>query len=86
MFAPSNIRPPADDHTIVDDLVARRKELHMRQGDVAQLMHTTQSSVCQFERGANPTLSTVLRYAEAVSVSVTMLVEPLPSDTAEAET
>lgn len=90
MLAPGNNRPPAQPaDSVVRALVERRKALRLRQKDVAELMHVGQSAVCQFERGHDPHLSTLTRYARAVGVSVAVAldeIEPYPAgaDVAEA--
>lgn len=58
--------------SVVAALVARRKALGLRQRDVAMRMHIGQSAVCQFEQTHNPHLSTLMRYADAVGVSVSV--------------
>lgn len=58
---------------LVEALVQRRKELGLRQVDVAERMHVGQSSVCQIETGhAEPRLSTLVRYARAVGADLRM--------------
>jgi transcriptional regulator with XRE-family HTH domain len=58
-------------HELVNMLVARRKELGLRQGDVARRMHISQAGVSLFETGnKEPRLSTFLRYAHAVGATV----------------
>jgi transcriptional regulator with XRE-family HTH domain len=57
-----------DDHTrLLRGLVAMRKNAHLTQADVAERMGVSQPVVSDFERyDANPTLSTIRRYALAV--------------------
>lgn len=81
--AVENIHPAADPGEVVDALIARRKELGLRQADVAQRMHVAQGTVCQFERLRSPRMYTVLRYAEAVGASLSFTLEPLPDEEAE---
>lgn len=59
---------------IVAALVARRKELGLRQCDVGERMAVGQPTVCRFEVGLiDPHLSTLLRYASAVGVTLTIV-------------
>lgn len=54
-------------------LVARRKEVGLRQREVADRMETTQSAVSEFEAGStDPFLSTLQRYARAVNASISV--------------
>ena len=54
---------------VVDDLVARRRELGLSQGDVAARMGTSQPAVARLESGGvDARLSTLQRYADAVEV------------------
>lgn len=74
-IAMSNDSAPAEPHAegwnLVESLVARRKELKLRQIDVARRMHVGQPTVCQFENGKRePRLSTLIRYARAVDAAV----------------
>jgi transcriptional regulator with XRE-family HTH domain len=81
MLATGNSRPPAEPaRTVVSALIARRKALGLRQADVGELMHVGQSAVCQFERTQNPRIDTLLRYADAVGVSlmVELRDDPVP--------
>lgn len=56
---------------LLDQLIRRRRELHLTQRDVAERMGLKQSTVSQFEKeGSNPRLSTVLRYARAVEATM----------------
>jgi transcriptional regulator with XRE-family HTH domain len=72
-IAPSNrAESSAPAESVVTKLVARRKALGLRQCDVAARMHVGQSAVCQFERTQNPYMSTLMRYADAVGVSVSV--------------
>jgi transcriptional regulator with XRE-family HTH domain len=64
---------------VVRALIERRKALHLRQRDVAELMHVGQSAVCQIERGNDPRWSTLMRYAEALGVAIS--VDLLETDT-----
>lgn len=52
---------------IVEQLIQRRKELHLSQEDVARRMKTVQSTVARIECGArSPKLETIERFADAV--------------------
>jgi len=61
-------------------LVKLRKAFKLTQVEVARRMQTTQSSVSEFESGAtDPMLSTLQRYARAVTARVRVRVE-MPTD------
>lgn len=68
---------------LVETLVRHRKSRKIPQKQVADLMETTQSAVSDFERlGGDPRLSTIMRYARAVGMSVhvgTSVTEEQPS-------
>ena len=54
-----------------EQLIARRKELGLKQKQVATAMETTQSTISEFERaGGDPYLSTLQRYARAVGAEI----------------
>ena len=56
---------------LIERLVSLRKELRVRQADVAVQMGTTQSAVSDFERlGADPRVTTVQRYARAIGARI----------------
>ena len=53
------------------DLRQRRRNRHLRQADVAELMGTRQSVVSDIERGfSDPRLSTLVRYAAALGLAL----------------
>lgn len=55
--------------TVMDDLVARRRELGLSQGEVAARMGTSQPAVARLEAGGvDARMSTLQRYADAVEV------------------
>ena len=57
-------------------LIAQRKRHHLTQETVAERMGVSQPTVASFERyDANPTLSTIRRYALAVGASIRHEVE-----------
>jgi transcriptional regulator with XRE-family HTH domain len=61
-------------------LVRLRKSLRLTQVEVARRMQTTQSSISEFEGGAtDPLLSTLQRYARAVTARVRVKIE-MPTD------
>lgn len=78
MLAAGNGHEPAD--TVVRALIDRRKALGLRQADVAARMHVGQSAVCQFERTGNPYWSTLTRYADAVGMSLAVMLHPADED------
>jgi transcriptional regulator with XRE-family HTH domain len=70
-------RPPADADNIdfrpvMEQLIRRRRELGMKQSEVAELMHTGQPTVSTLEKSRNPKLSTLMRYARAVGATVSV--------------
>ena len=62
-----------DNHAkLLRDLVALRKKHHLTQTEVAERMGVSQPTVAGLERyDANPTLSTIRRYAVAVGARIT---------------
>ncbi len=62
-----------DNHAVLlRDLVALRKKHDLTQAEVADRMGVSQPTVAGFERyDANPTLSTIRRYALAVGARIT---------------
>lgn len=65
------------DQDFIDQLVTARKDAGLRQRDVAKRMNCCISNVGKFETKANitkysPTLATVLRYAAAVGVEISI--------------
>lgn len=61
---------------LMEELVGMRKRHRLTQEIVAERMGVSQPTVAAFERyDANPTLSTVRRYALAVGASVTHTIE-----------
>ncbi len=64
------------DDQLLEHLVKLRKDHGLTQSDVAERMGVSQPTVAAFERyDANPTLSTLRRYALAVGGSVHHVVE-----------
>ncbi|HEY1485547.1 MAG TPA: helix-turn-helix domain-containing protein [Micromonosporaceae bacterium] len=56
---------------LLDDLVARRRELGISQGEVAARMGTSQPAVARLEAGGvDARLSTLQRYAAALEVKI----------------
>lgn len=56
---------------LMDELIAMRKKHRLTQETVAERMGVSQPSVAAFERyDANPTLSTIRRYALAVGANI----------------
>lgn len=67
---------------ILTDLVNHRKNVGLRQVDVAEKMGIGQPSVSELERGeTSPRLSTLSRYAYAVGLELTVEVSGLPVET-----
>lgn len=65
------------DRELLQDLVRLRKELDLRQQDVADRLGVSQPTVQAFERlGNDPRLSTIRRYALAIGAVVTHTVRP----------
>ena len=64
--------PPVDFRPVLEQLVKRRRQLHMKQSEVAAAMHTGQPTVCNLEKSRNPKLSTLMRYAAAVGVTISV--------------
>lgn len=62
------------DTKMIKDLIALRKRKRMRQADVAQVMCVDGSAVSHFERGKDPRMSTVRRYAAAIGASITHVI------------
>lgn len=53
--------------SLVESLVAARRDRGLTQQDVAEEMETTQSAISDFERiGGDPKFSTIARYAHAI--------------------
>lgn len=60
---------------LMESLIALRKEHELSQGELAERMGVSQSAVSQMERyDANPTISSIERYAIAVGAKVTITV------------
>lgn len=58
---------------LIEDLVQRRKSLHLTQTAVASSMSVRQSTISEFENEAgDPRLSTLQRYARAVDACVSV--------------
>lgn len=53
---------------LMDQLIARRKELGLSQAQIAGMIGTTQSAISDMEKRPNPTLGVLLRYADAVGM------------------
>lgn len=65
---------------LLTSLVRLRQSLHLTQTEVARRMQTTQSSVSEFESGSlDPRLSTLQRYARAVTACLHMKID-MPTD------
>jgi transcriptional regulator with XRE-family HTH domain len=65
---------------LMDNLVKVRRCLRLPQTEVAKRMQTTQSFVSEFENGAtDPHLSTLQRYARAVTARLHVKIE-MPTD------
>jgi len=58
---------------LVERLIQLRRDLGYSQYDLAERMEVAQPSVSSFERrGTNPTLSSVLRYAQGLGIRITV--------------
>ena len=58
---------------IIEQLIQRRKELHLSQEDVARRMKTVQSTVARIECGAGARkLETIERFADAVGCHIVL--------------
>lgn len=58
---------------IIEQLIQRRKELHLSQEDVARRMKTVQSTVARIEcRARFPKLETIKRVADAVGYHIVL--------------
>lgn len=55
---------------LIAQLVLVRKEKKMSQIDVAKKMDCSQQTVARIENAANPTLETLIKYAEAIGVEL----------------
>ena len=65
---------------LMESLIRVRRCLHLTQTEVAKRMRTTQSFVSEFENGAtDPHLSTLQRYARAVTARLHVKIE-MPTD------
>ena len=53
------------EYQVASELAAARKEAGLTQAEIAPRMGTTQSVVSRIERGANISLETIARYADA---------------------
>ncbi|GAA2491530.1 helix-turn-helix domain-containing protein [Winogradskya humida] len=70
------LRDAKDVEQWIDTLVAIRHRLGMSQAELAEEMETTQSAISKFERaGADPRISTLQRYASAVSAKIKLTVD-----------
>ena len=61
------------DRELIDQLVAHRKTLGLKQREVADRCGVTTNSISQFEKPPgkrSPTLATVIRYANAVGATI----------------
>jgi len=58
---------------ILEQLIQRRKELHISQQEVARRMNTGQTTVARIETGArSPKLETVERFARALGCDIVL--------------
>ncbi|RGS71639.1 helix-turn-helix domain-containing protein [Mitsuokella sp. AF21-1AC] len=58
---------------ILEQLIQRRKELHISQQEVAKRMNTGQTTVARIETGArSPKLETVERFARALGCDIVL--------------
>lgn len=73
------------DLTLMAALRTRREELGLSQSELGALLGITQASVSAFESEDDPKLSTIRRYAHALSVAVSHDVEPAEIKFAQAQ-
>lgn len=59
---------------ILDQLIARRKQLKLTQTEIARRCHVTPNAISQLERRkhAGTTLATAIRYANAMGMQLTL--------------
>ena len=58
---------------VVERLIQLRRDLGYTQRDLAERMNVAQPSISSFERrGTNPTINSVLRYAEGLGIRITI--------------
>ncbi|MEV0357364.1 helix-turn-helix transcriptional regulator [Nocardia sp. NPDC050697] len=65
---------------MLNDLIGVRRRRKFSQSQVANAIGINRSGISRFEsdiEGSNPTLDTILRYAQAVGASVHLHVEPV---------
>ena len=61
------------DFALIDQLLSMRTEAGLTQAQVAEKMHTQKSNISRLERGnANPSWSTLLKYAHACGFELTI--------------
>jgi transcriptional regulator with XRE-family HTH domain len=70
------VRNYSECQDLMDKLVSRREELGVSQREMARRMGVSQPAVAQFElSSSNPTLSTIVRYANKLGVELQLSVK-----------
>lgn len=70
------VRNYSECQDLMDKLVSRREELGISQREMARRMGISQPAVAQFElSSSNPTLSTIVRYANNLGVELLLSVK-----------
>ncbi len=72
-----------EERALIAELVAARKAAGLRQRDVADRLHTCVSAICNLEtrNDQSPLLNTLLRYAEAIGVRLSITTTPIEGET-----
>lgn len=66
------------EYRVIEALIQARTKAKLTQGDVAQRLGTTQSSIARLEGGrVSPTLAMINRYAEATGSEMRVMVVPV---------
>jgi transcriptional regulator with XRE-family HTH domain len=74
----------ADEFEMARELIAARSRAGMTQGQVAEVMGTTQSVIARLESGKRmPSLRTVQRYAQAIGARAVVRLERLSPQAAK---
>jgi ribosome-binding protein aMBF1 (putative translation factor) len=80
MLADPKVRSEYDalgtEFAIAEALIRARTHAGMTQADVAEKMKTSQSRVARLEGGANASIDTLKRYAEATGTTLSISLDP----------